>query len=71
MVEFSAHGIYVSEKSACKSGDKAPSHVLSALRSTNLESLRISIGRSTQKKDIDDALGVLKSILKKLKKWYY
>ena len=34
LLELSARGIYVSEKSACKSGDKAGSYVIEALRPT-------------------------------------
>jgi len=75
VVELSAKGIYISEKSACKSGDKAPSHVISALRSVQglpLDdgSLRFSLGRDTKKSDIDIVVRQLESILQKLVKWY-
>lgn len=71
VIEFSAHGIYVSEKSACKSGDKKASHVIQALRDEENEgSLRFSFGRSTTKKDIDHTFKILENILTKLSKWY-
>ena len=75
VLEFSARGIYISEKSACKSGDKAGSYVIKAIRSKtkdkNLNSLRFSLGRQTTKTDIDYVIKSLEQILKKLKKWYY
>ncbi len=71
VVELSAHGIYVSEKSACKSGEKKSSHVIKAIRPGETDgSLRLSLGRETTKKDIDDTLIVLAQILKKLEPWY-
>jgi len=71
VIELSAKGIYASEKSACKSGDKKASHVIQALREGVDEgSLRFSLGRSTTKKDIDYTVKSLESILTKLSKWY-
>jgi cysteine desulfurase len=72
MIELSAKGIYVSEKSACKSGDKKGSHVISAIcsRENKSNSLRISFGRQTKKSDVDYLLKSLDGILIKLKKWY-
>ncbi len=71
VVELSAHGIYVSEKSACKSGEKKSSHVVKAIRPGEIDgSLRFSLGRETTKKDISDTLAVLAQILKKLEPWY-
>lgn len=71
VIELSAKGIYASEKSACKSGDKKTSHVISAIRPDELDgSLRFSLGRDTTKQDIDFTLKALQSILTKLKKWY-
>jgi cysteine desulfurase len=80
VLELSARGIYISEKSACKSGEKKGSYVIKAL-DTNIHSvssegkigegsLRFSLGRETTKSDIDYMLNSLKDILKKLKKWY-
>ena len=73
LVELGARGIYVSEKSACKSGDKKNSHVLEALRGTDkgiINSLRFSLGRDTKKEDLDYTISSLDNILKKLKVWY-
>lgn len=75
VVELSAHGIYISEKSACKSGEKKSSHVIKAIRTIQGEtldsgSLRFSLGRETTKKDIDDTLFMLAKILEKLEPWY-
>jgi cysteine desulfurase len=75
VVELSARGIYVSEKSACKSSDNNSSYVIRAIRKeegmvdgTN-GSLRISLGRCNKKSDIDVLYNELGSILKKYKKW--
>lgn len=71
VIELSAKGIYASEKSACKSGDKKDSHVIQALRGGEGEgSLRFSLGRNTTKKDIDHTVKTLEGILAKLGKWY-
>src|SRR3990167_6919232 len=72
VIELSARGIMVSAKSACKSGDKAPSHVIAALRGKVADegSLRFSLGRETSKRDIDRTVKALSEILKKLEKWY-
>ncbi|MEK7572290.1 MAG: cysteine desulfurase family protein [Patescibacteria group bacterium] len=72
VVELSAKGIYVSEKSACKSGNKSGSYVRDTVSSFGKKSnsLRISLGRQTTKKDIDYVLNILSKILTKLKKWY-
>lgn len=70
VIELSARGIYVSEKSACKSGDKKGSYVIEAINRKQEGSLRFSLGRQTTKADIDYTLKSLSEILKKLKKWY-
>jgi cysteine desulfurase len=71
VIELSAKGIYASEKSACKSGDKKTSHVISAIRPNELDgSLRFSLGRDTTKQDIDSTLSVLSKILQKISPWY-
>jgi len=70
VIELSAKGIYVSEKSACKSGDKGGSYVIEAISPLQKGSLRFSLGRKTTKTDIDYTIKSLKEILKKLKKWY-
>lgn len=80
VLELSARGIYASEKSACKSGDKKGSYVIEALHPSLLPplskgrvgvgSLRFSLGRETSKADINQTIKALSEILKKLKKWY-
>ncbi len=80
VLELSARGIYVSEKSACQSGDKKGSYVIEALHPSlrpprtlgrvGVGSLRFSMGRGTTKADIDYTLKALSEILQKLKKWY-
>ena len=74
LIELSTRGIYVSEKSACKSGDKKASHVIKAINNPKIckkeSSLRFSFGRQTVKKDIDFTLKQFSIILQKLKKWY-
>jgi cysteine desulfurase len=76
VIELSAKGIYVSEKSACKSGSKAESHVIQAISCVGKKickkrgSIRFSLGRNTTKADIDYTLKSLSEILKKLEKWY-
>lgn len=73
LVELSMRGIYLSEKSACKTGNKKNSHVLEALyknKNQNLSSLRFSLGRETKKKDLDFVIKSIDQILKKLQFWY-
>ncbi len=79
VIELSARGIMASAKSACKSGDGKDSHVILALQKkdglpvkalASAGSLRFSLGRGTNKKDIDYTIKSLAEILQKLKKWY-
>ena len=73
VIELSARGIMASAKSACKSGDGKASHVIAAINPAIKEtdgSLRFSLGRETNKSDIDQTVHALGNILKKLKKWY-
>ncbi len=70
VLEFSAKGIYISEKSACKSGDKKGSYVIEAISKNKKGSLRFSLGRQTKKNDIDFVIKSFSQILKKLEKWY-
>jgi cysteine desulfurase len=75
LVELSARSIFVSEKSACKSGDKSGSSVIKALYNSSSSeinnSLRFSLGRETKKEDLDYVIFSLKLILEKLKTWYF
>ncbi len=68
MIELDAQGITVSEKSACKSDDSAPSYVITALGHDGTDgSLRISIGVPTTKKDIDRIISSLSSIISRIR----
>lgn len=72
IIELDAHGIAVSGKSACKSADGEVSHVLASIRpgvDVTEGSIRFSLGRSTQKTDIDAVIKALKEIFKKQQKW--
>lgn len=76
VVELGARGIFVSEKSACKSDDENSSYVIKAIRKIcprgedKMEgSLRISLGRDTKMGDMDTLYRELKYILKKYSKW--
>ncbi|MEK7588851.1 MAG: cysteine desulfurase family protein [Patescibacteria group bacterium] len=76
VLELNAQGVCISEKSACKTGEKKSSHVIDAIRLQNKdkniakESLRFSMGRDTSKEDIDYVVQVLNRTLEKLNKWY-
>jgi cysteine desulfurase len=78
VIELSEKGIMASAKSACKSGDGKASYVIEAIRDLKNKdknneidgSLRFSMGRDTNKKDIDYTIKSLTQILQKLKKWY-
>ena len=73
VLEFDAHGISVSAKSACQSDDPDESYVLKALNpnlSSEVGSIRFSLGRDTKKSDIDVTIQSFEYILNKLKKWY-
>lgn len=74
LIELSARNIYVSEKSACQSGDREGSYVLKAINNPKFckknNALRFSLGRETTKEDIEYVLSALEKILLKLKRWY-
>ena len=76
VIELDAKGIDVSSKSACKSEDESESYVLKALRMASGEevkeeegSLRITLGRQTNKEDMDRFLLTLNKILLKYCNW--
>ena len=75
VIELSARGIFVSEKSACKSYDDNKSHVIEAIRKIcprdNVPewSLRISLGRCNKMSDMDVLYREMKNILNKYKQW--
>jgi len=69
-------GVEVSTGSACTTSETGPSHVIRALSevqpqtvnvSANSGNLRITLGRSTTKKDLDYLLKVLPGVIKKLR----
>lgn len=67
LIELDAKGIFISTKSACSAGDEDVSHVISAIRKNDLDSLRFSFGRYTKEKDILYTIDVLRKILLKYK----
>jgi cysteine desulfurase len=69
VLELSARGIYVSEKSACES-DKVDSHVIEAIHSAPPSSARFSLGPKTTKAELDYVIKNMDQILLKLKDWY-
>ncbi len=75
VIELSARGIFVSEKSACKSDDDEGSYVIKAIRKIcpkdGLEegSLRITLGQCNKKSDMDVLYRELKKILEKYNGW--
>ncbi len=64
LLRLDASGIEASMKSACKSEEEGDSHVIRALRKHQTASLRFSLGRSTEKKDLVYTLASLEKILK-------
>lgn len=75
VIELSAKGIFVSEKSACKSDSDDKSYVIKAIRKICPKddkeegSLRISLGRGNMMSDMDVLYKELKKILEKYSKW--
>ena len=76
VIELSARGILVSEKSACKSDDENKSYVIEAIRKICPRkgdeedgSLRVSLGRDTKIRDMDTLVKSLSKILEKYKKF--
>lgn len=75
VIELSAKGIFISEKSACKSEDQSKSYVVEAIRKVCRReggeegSIRISLGRCNKMSDMDVLYRELGSILEKYHKW--
>ena len=70
LLRLDMKGISASSGSACTSGSLDPSHVVLALGKTHFVahgSLRLTLGRSTTKKDIDYVLDVLPKIVEDLR----
>jgi len=71
VVELSSKGVYGSTGSACSSSTLEPSHVLMAIGLKHEEahgSLRLSLGKYTNKEDIDYTIQVLPKIVERLRK---
>ena len=71
VMELDFNGIAVSTGSACSSRTLMPSHVLTAIGLPPQEahgSLRISLGRWTTRKDIDDTVKIITRVVNKLRK---
>ena len=63
-------GVCCSTGSACSSGSLEPSHVLTAIGLTREQarsSIRFSLGRYNTEEEIDDVLGVLPSVVQRLR----
>ena len=76
VIELDAKGIEVSSKSACRSGEDDDSYVIKAIHEARGESvdreigsLRITLGRNTNKSDIEKLISVLTKILEKYSKF--
>jgi len=72
VIELSSLGIYVSEKSACKSESSDDSYVIEAIRGEKKRetgSIRITLGRQTKRKDLNKLTKGLSKILSKYKEW--
>ena len=73
VLELDAKGIAVSAGSACSSAKDTSSHVLEALYGKEDDkkygSIRLSFGRKTTKKQIEQTLAALETIVKKYKDW--
>ncbi len=67
VLRLDAAGIKVSVKSACKSSEFGDSHVITSLRKYNTQSIRFSMGRDTQKSDIDYIVHQLATITNTMK----
>ena len=69
VIELDAKNICVSERSACGAKDEGISHVIRAIGGEENNSIRISLGRSTTKKDLDYLISSFQKILKKYRDW--
>lgn len=73
VIELSEKGIMASSKSACESSKAEGSYVIKAIHpeiNSEIGGLRFSLGKNTQKEDINYTIKTLSKILQKLKKWY-
>ena len=67
VIRLDAKGFMCSVKSACKTGDDGDSHVITSLRDVHTGSLRISLGRDTNKKDLKKFMRSFVTILNNMK----
>lgn len=70
LIRLDLEGIAVSLGSACSSGMLDPSHVLSAIGGAPAEArsgVRITMGRQTQKEDLEQAIPMIIKVVKELK----
>jgi cysteine desulfurase len=70
LINLDLEGIYVSSGSACTSGSLEPSHVLLAIglpHEVAYGSLRLSLGKFNTEEDVDRVLGVLPTIVSRLR----
>ncbi|MEI6810939.1 MAG: cysteine desulfurase family protein [Candidatus Nomurabacteria bacterium] len=68
IIRLDAKGFAVSHKSACASSESDGSYVLEALgasREEALQNIRITLGRSTSKQDLDNLIKAIKEIVSK------
>ncbi|MCI5051008.1 MAG: cysteine desulfurase [Candidatus Pacebacteria bacterium] len=72
VIRLDAAGFMCSVKSACKAGEDGDSHVIKAISSANRPtgSLRISLGRTTTKKDCKEFMKSFKVIVDMMKETY-
>jgi len=75
VLELGARGVFVSERSDCKSGNNSFSYVLESIYGKQIEegkkigSLRITLGRKTKKRDLKILVKSIKSVFKKYGAW--
>jgi cysteine desulfurase len=70
VMNLDLEGIAISTGSACSEGNVEPSHVLLAMglsKEIAVSSLRFSLGRFTEKEDIDRVLGILPGVVKRIR----
>lgn len=71
LILLDREGIFASARSACASGSLSPSYVLKAMGRNDKEassSLRFSLGRYTTEEEIDKAIEIIFSCVKKIRK---
>lgn len=69
LLNMDLHGIAVTSGSACSSGSMEPSHVLHAIGrdlKTARASIRFSMGKNTTLSEIEKAVGVLETVVRKI-----